>query len=225
MNQLVALSPTDLAPAQASLISWCDSRITKWNAELAEATESYEHAISHKWKASPFQRSMNKAASKIRFYDKIKAAIEAGYLIVPNFPIEVFAIRTKAKSPRWQEDSTAKWQTFPQQPQRLAIGAGEFQNPIPAKDSYADKDDKGRDITKYFPTDLTEELEIPLHLVKPEILRAVDKARAMKVFDQMGISTDRRGDPLILGQIVDGPSWSSKRVTFFVAWFVDLDRV
>lgn len=226
MNHVIALSPTDLAPAQQSLLGWCDGRIEHWKAETAEAQEAYEHAISHKWKSAPLKRVLDKAASKIKFYEKIRKAIEAGYLIVPNFPMEIFAIRTKRVSASGNH-STSKWQTFEQGAQALPEGDGEYKSPIPLKDSYTDTDKQGKAVTTYFPTNLAEEIEIPLHLVKPGIMRAVDKARAMRLFDCIGISTDRRGDPLVLGRISEkgGRYNKGKEVTFFLAWYVDLDAI
>jgi len=224
MNHVIALSPTDLAPAQQSLIGWCDQRIAHWIAEHKEATEGYEHAVKNKWKAGPFQRIVQRANRRIGFYRKVKAAIEAGYLIVPNFPIEIFAIRTNAVEAR-SDESTARWAQFRQNPRALAQGEGRYVNPIPVK--YTDERDTkdGKTETVYYPAELDTELEIPLHLVKPEIMRAVDKARALKLFDQIGIVTDRQADPIVCGQIVEGAGMSAKRVTFFVAWYVDLDAL
>lgn len=224
MNHIIALSPTDLAPAQQSLIGWCDQRITHWIAEQKEATEGHTHAVENKWNAAPFKRLMQKANRKIGFYKKVRAAIEAGYLIVPNFPLNIFAIRTTATEATGDE-SSSRWDRFEQNARVLPPGEGEYRNPVPAKDEYIEKDKEGKDRTMYYPTDLSDELEIPLHLVKPQIMRAIDQARGLKLFDQMGICSDFRADPIICGQIIEGNSGNAKRVTFFVAWYVDLDSI
>ena len=224
MNHIIALSPTDLAPAQQSLLGWCDQRIEHWLSEQRDAKGAYEHAVKNKWKAEPFRNLLNKANRKIGFYRKIRTAIEAGYLIVPNFPLEIFAIRTTATEAR-ADESTSRWQTFAQQPRALPVGAGEYMNPVPAKYEEERTIKDGKTETFYLPAELKDELEIPLHLVKPQIMAAIDKARALKLFDQIGICTDRKADPIVCGQIIESGSWQSKRVTFFVAWYVDLDAL
>jgi hypothetical protein len=224
MNHIIALSPTDLVPAQQSLIGWCDQRITHWIAEQKEATDGHKHALANKWNAAPFKRLIQKANRKIGFYKKVRQAIEAGYLIVPNFPLNIFAIRTTAVEAR-ADESSSRWSNFEQSCRVLSPGEGEYRNPLPTKDTYADTNKEGKEVTMYYPTELKDELEIPLHLVKPEIMRAVDKARCLKLFDQIGIATDMHADPIICGQILEGNSASSKRVTFFVAWYVDLDSI
>jgi hypothetical protein len=224
MNHIIALSPTDLAPAQQSLLGWCDQRIAHWVAEHKDANEAHQQAVSGGWKTTPFRNLMQKANRKIGFYKKVRQAIEAGYLIVPNFPLNIFAIRTTATEAKG-DDSRSRWERFEQNARVLPPGEGEYRNPIPAKDEMIQKDKEGKDVTVYYPTDLSTELEIPLHLVKPEIMRAVDKARGLKLFDQIGICSDYQADPIICGQILEGNSSSSKRVTFFVAWYVDLDSI
>jgi hypothetical protein len=223
MNHIIALSPTDLAPAQQSLLSWCDQRIAHWIAEHKDANEAAQHAVLNNWKAGPFRNIVQKANRKIGFYKKVRQAIEAGYLIVPNFPLNIFAIRTTATEAR-DDESRSRWDRFEQKPRVLPAGEGEYRNPIPAKDAVTEKDGD-KDVTMYYPTELSSELEIPMHLVKPEIMRAVDQARSLKLFDQIGIASDYRADPIICGQILEGNSGSSKQITFFIAWYVDLNDI
>lgn len=220
-TQIIALSPTDLAPAQQSLLGWCDQRIAHWLDEQREVKEACDHAIQNKWKAEPFRRALQKANRKIGFYRKIRAAIEAGYLIVPNFPLELFAIRTNAESARADESTYRK--RFAQNPKHLPQGVGEYKNPLPVVYSSTRQDAKGKDEKFYWPEELSEELEIPAQLVKPEIMRAIDKARGLKLFDGIGICSDRQADPIVCGQIAESSSWGAKRVTFFIAWFVDME--
>lgn len=225
MNQVIALSPTDLVPAQQSLIGWCEQRVAHWDAQKVEAQAGLDHAVKNKWKQGPFKVALAKATKKVGFYTKVRSAIEAGYLMVPNFPLEIFAIRTTKTEAR-SADSTSNWQRqFEQKPSVLPEGAGEYKSPIPEKLTYDDTDKEGKDVTHYYPGELEDELEVPMHLVKPQIMAAVDRARALRLFDQIGVSTDRRGDPIVCGQILSGTGWSAKRVTFFVAWFVDLDTL
>ena len=60
----------------------------------------------------------------------------------------------------------------------------------------------------------------PVSAIKPVVLEATDIAMADKIFDTLHIA--RRGDPFILGTI-KGENYSE--LTFFVAWFLDLNEV
>lgn len=224
MNHLVALSPTDLAPAQASLTDWCDQRIAHWKGEEREASAQFKHAVENKWGSKPFARLAQKAARKVLFYSKVKEAIALGYLIVPNFPLEIFAIRTNAEFAK-ADSSSYRHDRFEQTAKALPQGDGQYMNPIPLKESEERPEKDGKTKTYFFPTEMRDELEVPFHLVKPAIMRAVDAARAHKLFDQIGICTDRKADPIVCGQILEDGSWGAKRVTFFLAWYVDLDSI
>ena len=225
MNHLVALTPTDLATAQHSLIEWCDQRINHWICERKEAHEAHAHAVSHKWKSEPFLRLMKKADRRIGFYRKVRAALDAGYLIVPNFPMQIFAIRTTKTDARYEERN---WNNgFEQKHQRLEQGKGEYKSSMPLvfHETRKRTDDKEGTEKVYYPGKLRDEIEIPAHLVKPQIMQAVDRARALRLFDSIGIVSDQAADPIVCGQIESEAGWGSKRVTFFLAWFVDLDKL
>lgn len=223
-TQLVALSPTDLAPAQQSLLGWCDQRIKHWLVEQKDAKEAYEYAVKQKWNGSRFRTQMQKAGRKLGFYRKVRRAVELGYLIVPNLPLNIIAIRTDRTEAK-EDESRSKWSRFEQSGRVLPAGEGSYKSPIPARDSYMDKDKEGKDVEVYFPTDLQDELEVPVRLQKPEVLRAVDQARAHKLFDEIGVCDDASADPIVCGVVREGHAWNSKRVTFFLAWYIDLNDI
>jgi hypothetical protein len=221
-TQIIALFPTDLAPAQQSLISWCDQRIEHWIKEQGEAKDAYAYAVKQKWNASRFRTQMQKANRKIEFYRKVRRAIELGYLIVPNLPLDIIAIRTNAIEARGGKTSTSKWTRFEQMPKNLPSGEGRYTSPKPAiySDERAVKD--GKTETFYYPAELSEELELPVRLQKPQVLQAIDQARAHKLFDQIGVCSDASADPIVCGVIRESNSFSGKRLTFFLAWYINL---
>jgi hypothetical protein len=227
-TQIIALNPSELGVAQSSLIGWCEKKIAEWDVDLKLHTEALEYAIANKWNVEGHRKAVNKAAGKIKFYHKIKAAIEAGYILVPNFPLDIFAIRTNRKNPSGKPTERS-WDNFDQKAGALPVGEGRFVSATPTKDSYDEerknKDGTTKEVTMYYPEELQEEIEIPMSLVRPEIMRAVDIARAQLIFDSIGVSTDQRGDPIICGQIHEASAWSSKRLTFFLAWYVDLNDI
>src|ERR1051326_948244 len=90
---LVALTPADMVPAQSSLVAWCDKKIAAVKQELSDIETNLELATEHGWKHRSVAAALERTKKRVLYYEKIKAAVEAGYLIVPNFPIDVFAVR------------------------------------------------------------------------------------------------------------------------------------
>jgi len=96
----VALSPAEMPATQAALSEWCVGKVKAIKAELADLEEHLLIAVSNGWKLSGLQASINRATKRITYYGKVKDAVDAGYLIVPNFPVRVLAVRVgRAKQP------------------------------------------------------------------------------------------------------------------------------
>lgn len=223
MNQVIALTPTELAPAQQSLREWCSVRIETWQKALTKAQEASDHAVRNGWKADRYNAEVRRCASRVRFYRKVDRAIELGYLIVPNFPLEIFAVRTNAQKPRAEVQTYRA--RFLQKPRILPEGEGRYISSVPTVDAISAPTDTNKTRREYFPVELLEEIEMPFDLVRPEIMQAVDKARGLKLFDQIGVCSDRRADPIVCGQILESNDFNARTVTFFLAWYVDLERL
>jgi hypothetical protein len=104
---LVALDRPQLEAAHAKMIAWAKARIEKVDVDLQVEEGARDAAIEHKFVAAPFDRRIKALARSRTFYEKILAAVEAGFVIVPNFAMNVFAIRTKAAKPR---SATSTWE-------------------------------------------------------------------------------------------------------------------
>lgn len=226
---VIATTPAGMIEAQQSLIGWADKKIASVQLELNEASEQLAIAVQRKWKQDAWKRQVKKHQSRIEFYEKIKAALNAGYYIVPPFPIDVFAIRTSKNLPK-QMDTTYR-DNHDQEAQILAIGEGRYVDPKPVRESYIDEisDGKGgsKQITKYYATDFLEP-DFPFKLARSEIRDATQAAMALGIFDRIGVLPRVRApDPLVCGQIIvpNQPRYYSgdslKCVTFFVAWWLD----
>ena len=223
-----ATNPSDMVGAQRSLILWAARKIQFEKSELAEAQRNFDAAKTHKWSPTAWGKQIKKHEGKINFYRKIKMALEAGYYIVPPFPIDIFAIRTDRKWPvqKWRERDWSD--THEQNARVLPVGDGQYVSPDPTV------------ITKNLPTvvkdgaivekihwraDEWKDAEFPFKLAKAEIMEATRAAMAMKVFDQLGAHpTHRAPDPIICGQILfpDKPAYEERKaVTFFVSWWLD----
>lgn len=219
---LVALSPTELPAAQSELARWCRMKTAALGVELREQRQNLQQAKAAKWKHTGWLSAVNKTKARMIYYAKIKAAVEAGYLIVPNFDIDVFAVRTTRACPPCRVGETTA------QPDLSPHGRGVYVDDIVfsydttrmVKD-YAGKD---KEVTDANPSNYDYEPDLPLRGVKPIILEATARAMALKIFDQIGVVEARKQDPIIIGQIIDpsgnGRHWK-KAISFFIAWWLD----
>jgi hypothetical protein len=234
---VVASNREQMQVAQQQLVAWTEGRIARLRDELTNAEALLESARSHKWKISGYQAQVRKTKSKIDFYDKLKAAVELGYTIIPNFDgIDVFAIRTNRHRPKqnftkqneihgpvipvdqvsecpqlgdggWVS-ATAKYEQ-----DRVQDGFDKNQKPIFVQQAWATKHD---------------DIDFPFKLVKPEILDSTRRAMKAMCFDDIGVyparKRARRGDPMVIGRIHLGSykyGQYQKTISFLITWFID----
>jgi hypothetical protein len=212
--QLTALLPDQMMEAQSNLISWCDRKISSVEAEVTELAASIEHARKSKWSLKTLKSQHSKAVKRVTFFVKMREALKAGYYIVPNFPVQIFAIRTKLSAPHPMH-SNDHWGDKRQSAQELPIGKGYYKDPLPFVALESDTDANGK-VTKYsYAENWDEEMEFPVTMLKPEIIEATNRAMAIKLFDQFGIlPATKKEDPIIVGQILNG----KKLLSFMIAW-------
>ena len=228
MMPLVACDPSEMARAQGNLIEWATKMQSATATEVAELTQAHEIAARNRWGSRlALKRQLDRAQNRVVFYAKIEAALRAGYLIVPSFDMDVFAIRTRATTPRggwqiWSDPGSHR-----QVAGMLAEGEGQTVSPIPTLDSYSENyvDSKGDDRMrwKYRPVEFGD-VDFPLEMARPAIMETTERALSLKLFDEVGIARDhkvgRRGDPMILGRLRN-PRANHPDVTFFIAWSLD----
>lgn len=240
---VTATRPDEMAQAQTALIHWAEAKVAEMAAEHDEAKATLETAVKCKWRTEPLRRLHAKAEKRLTFYEKILAALRAGYTIVPNFPVTAFAIRTDRTRPL-RMLTTSHYTKHTQQPAGLPVGEGEYQNPFPHVDQttvreYSPPHDgkpAQQEICEYYAY-AWRDLEFPVTMAKPEIIEATTRAMAIKVFDDLGVlpglapgegTKPPKGDPMIVARIWDesqmlpGYSRQSRRhVTFMVAWRIN----
>ena len=152
-------------------------------------------------------------------------------MIVPNFEMDLFAVRTNKSTPRGST-TRSQWEGFIQQGDTLPAGEGRYvdSKPFVASESYEDTNAQGKavTVTDRWPTRFDEEITFPVELVKPHIIAATRRAMDQRVFDQVGIVRGaylgRRRDPIICGRVLDRTR-NNRAVTFFIAWWLDKDMV
>jgi hypothetical protein len=222
--ELTALHPIEMVNAQQELITWCDGKITWLKKEAEPLYEAAEYARKMQWKHLPLQRQHHRMIKQIDYYKKIKAALMEGYYIIPNFPIELFAIRSKGKLLAMTTDD--HWGSKEQRADMLPEGEGEYKNPQPIieRSSYQ----SGNETKRYSQAIGWDEFEFPLVMAKPEIMKATNKAMQKKIFDAIGIMPDqrKREDPLIIGQVcLKFPGQNAKIVSFMIAWHLNTNML
>lgn len=228
-----ARNRAEMMEAQTQSVAWADAKLKEHNWLLAEAEDNLEQAREAGWKLDGFQRQRRTAERKVEYYEKIYAALSAGYVIVPNFPIDIFAIRTARDYPlRNYVTTTSQWRQsdHEQSSEVLALGVGEYKDSLPTVKRYsAGKNDKDQTLYKEYADDF-QDVDFPIKTVKPVIVEEVSKALALKIFDEIGISPSRRrkGDPMIVGRVIFKTSggWSEdKSVSFLLTWWLRFEDI
>jgi hypothetical protein len=222
----IASQPDEMCAAQGKLILWARQRLDEARQQQADLQENVEIAKKNKWGSGGLERAYSRAVKVTEYYEKILAALEAGFVLVPNFPVEVFAIRTRRRTPNKQTNRN-KYDRKPQTSEAPPAGAGGYVGAFPAvwqRNLGKDPKDQTRDYIEYF-AKAFQPVDFPFSAAKPVILDATERAMALKCFDSIGAlpASANKGDPIIVGRIEHAgtPKWNRKTVTFMIAWFVD----
>jgi len=218
---LTATHPQDMIVAQNQLIQWCDKKIMVESADCEELRQSYERARKMKWKHAPLYALWQKSAKKIEYYQKVKGALEQGFYIVPNFPIQMFAIRKRGKG-RPKGHSNSYWGDHEQKHDQLPVGEGEYQNPFPIVERDRQQLSDGKVLNESYPVEW-DTLEFPITMAKPEIMDVTQLAMKLKIFDRIGVmpAVRKKEDPVIIGQIVNKTGNNEKVISFMIAWHLN----
>lgn len=226
--QLVAVDRPQLEAAHGKMIEWAHVQIATVEAEKTAEEESLAVAKERKWATGAFRRRISIMEKRIVFYQKIEEALKAGYVIVPNFQMNVFAIRTKAQTPRGRVQR-GSYNAFYQTAQLLPQGEGRYLDPAPFVHTDKSQVDDGKGGTKeqitQWPSGFDTEISFPLALAKPALMQRTATAMAGKLFDEIGVAVDssfsgrRSGDPILLGRIRNPRQRAD--MTFFIGWYFD----
>lgn len=230
---LSATKPTEMESCQRGLIEWCHRKILAVKAEWEDLKAAMEEARKRKWKTSTLQRHAGIAGKRVTFYEKILAALEAGYILVPNFPVTLFAIRTDKEKPaalfKVHESNWRPGFNQEQKAKELPVGEGEYKNPLPHTIEECTKvhDGKGGEKNHWeCYADEWKEIDFPMNMAKAHLMEATGHAMQQKIFDELGVlpSPYKKKDPLIVGRIKDPRASKWERdgvITFIIAWHLD----
>lgn len=224
---LVALTPNEIGPAQVQLKGWCERKIDALKVEQADLQTHLDLAKKNKWNRTGLTNALTRTSRRIVYYEKMHDAVSAGYLMVPNMPISILAVRVNNAAPRSRSSEHYWTRSFPTPTQMLPSGDGRYvDETVGTIDaSYTEKQPDGS--TKKFihivSNDVYDDPDFPFEAVKPHVLVATQRAMALKIFDQIGVVQNgraRKGDPIMVGRLLD-PRGNGRCATFFIAWWLN----
>jgi hypothetical protein len=167
---------------------------------------------------------------KQMYYQKLLAAVHAGYTVVPNMPVDIFAIRVKREKPA--VGSAIRSETYKpsvpslndEQEQRLPVGEGQYKSPIQTTniERWESKNAKDEIVHHVMQSAVDfADIEFPLAVAHPVVMDATGAAMALKIFDRIGVVRNGSGDPIVLGEITRKVGWQTKTASFLIAWYLD----
>jgi hypothetical protein len=230
---VIARDAHEMKEAQLSLLGWAEDKIAYEEGGIGELEENLAHAKKNKWKWQGFQSQLSRAKKRIEYYVKIKAALEAGFVIVPSFPCDIIAIRTEYEIPSPHESSES-WANRRQTSEAPALGKGEYKNSQPIVKEFTTHVPDPKDSTKMlakksFQATEFDHFDFPLKAVRPQILDHTSKALALKIFDEIGFVAPNVGsggrnrpgtDPMIVGHVIFKQGYNVKRTAFLITWWL-----
>lgn len=237
-RSFVALTPQDVPAAQQGIAQWCRQKIAVLGVELSEQRTNLRQAKAAKWKHSSWATAAKRTKDRMIYYAKIMAAVKAGYLVVPNFEVEVMAVRVNRDNPPATHEigtgsySSASNTLVRAKPDLLPPGVGRYVDDrmFYSDEQYSAKDKQGNDVEKHrYQVTGYDVPDFPVRTIKPVVLDATQRAMSLRIFDSIGVVTGRKKDPLVIGEIIDPSSHRSwlpsqqKRVSFFIAWWLNTE--
>lgn len=201
-THLTALNPAEMQAAQGDLRAHLEQKLTIIERGIVEANAALNEARRNGWATASLTSARNSLVDDETYYNKILAAVEAGHTIIPDFPIEVFAVRRHEPEQRKSQTFIGSvsagdtWLGHAAEADCAPAGAGEYRNPEPqiwsdvrenrapgAQDRneprwYTDVRRSGRPVGP---------IVFPSVTARSPIMRATAAAMENKVFDQIGV--------------------------------------
>lgn len=244
---VVASDPQELVNSQHALIASVASKIDAARADVKEAEELIAAAKMAAIDDTAAKRLLKREQHRLMYLEKVKAALEAGYILMPNIPGDVMAIRVQRKSPeqgpQYAVPANQLVRPVSEVPDALPAGEGRYVKPVPdaeVRQNWQSKPD--RPLSDLTIRGFDEDIALPVEFLKPTVVKRTGEALELKVFDEIvlvhngqtgdsrGAIRTRKGDPLVIGRIFDVGAgrkvWQRRRVlSFLIAWFVDTKAI
>lgn len=228
---VVASTPGQLEQSQDKLQEWALRKVAFIEKQLELAEKNLKAAKDAKIATAPWRTEVKRWKKQAVYYTKLKEALDAGYFIVPDFPINVIAVRTNKKKP----SDAGKVHHYissvvDEKPQALTTGDGEYVNPNPSAWKSAVDVERTRHNGEKYPAKedrwttchTFNQIDFPLRLVRPQVLKDFSRAMKRKIFDEIGVlpNTRRSSDPMIIGRLRMGSGRTDKTISFLISWWI-----
>jgi hypothetical protein len=233
MVHIAARNSEELAAAKEHMVRWFTRKVGEITEELHTVEQAAKYAKDHKWNHAALDGQVYRIRKRRDFYEKILEAIAAGYTIVPDIPVDLFAIRVRRDYVKADTVTTTEtWRNADhllddEKPDSLPVGEGRYENPhqtVRRGQREEIADDGKKQIVKWTrPADFAE-FEFPIIAAHPTVMSATHEAMARRIFDQIGVAPQgrRRGDPLVIGQVCLRQGWQTKTISFIIGWNINL---
>ena len=200
-TNLVALNPAEMQAAQGDLRAHLEQKLTIVERDIVEANQALNEARRNGWATAALTSARNRLIDDETYYNKVLAAVEAGHTIIPEFPIEIFAVRRH--EPDKQRQFTYSGvisvrrsdEARPAVPDCAPAGTGEYRNPEPqisdwTQENRAPNTQERGEPRRFHTVRRTGRpvgpITFPSTTARSPIMRAVAEAMKEKVFDQIG---------------------------------------
>lgn len=80
-----AVNSSQMAESMIALYRWATKREAEMQASACEMETAYKVAVKNKWRTLPLRNAWKKFEHLVNFYTKVKTALRAGYIPVPDF--------------------------------------------------------------------------------------------------------------------------------------------
>lgn len=201
-THLVATDPVGMKAAQGNVRAHLEQKLSDIEREIIEANRALNEARRYGWATGALTSARNRLVGDETYYNKILAAVEAGHTIIPEFPIEVFAVR-RGEREKYQQQTFQRvvsaqdtWLGHAAVPDCAPAGAGEYRNPEP--DTYVNTIEnrapgaQERNEPRYYSTVERSgyprgSIVVPSNVARSVIMKSIAGVMAEKVFDQIGV--------------------------------------
>jgi hypothetical protein len=230
---ILASDPKELLSAQTALIADVEA---KREAAIEEARAAHDmelSAISANLSVAAAKRIHRRATARVGYLTKVGQALQAGYVMMPDMPGDIVAVRVNRNSPA--SSRLSDWSHFVQDErcQNLTAGIGKYVSPRQTveKVRVSDKvlsDGRTTPQYKWRAVALRNPDGLDRRFLRPEVMSRLSAAMTMKLFDEIvtvrpqsraALRARRSRDPIALGRIVDDANGNV--TAFLVAWFMD----
>lgn len=201
-DHLIATGPAEMQEAQGDIRLRLEQKLSVIEREIVETNAALNEARRNNWATGALTSARNRLVDDETYYNKVLAAVEAGHTIIPEFPIEVFAVRRgELETGKRQEfigvvSAGETWLSHPTEPDCAPAGVGEYRNPEPfTSTSTRENRTPGaqeRGEPRWYTTvrrtgNPVGPMSFPSMTARSPIMRATAKAMEDKVFDQVGV--------------------------------------